>query len=111
MCPGPEGFTVSPEASDFGDTLRSHTVVRGKLAGSDKTWILKEMVDTQNNNEPQPTDARLELISQEFFRLIISGQPETRLINTNPPYILSQEVPGYKPIPDRQENQPCSEGT
>lgn len=73
----------------------SHKICRGTLIGNPKTWICKEM--------KRPRSARIELLSQEFFRLIISYQPET-LIAENPTtgvyYILSEEVPGYRNLPE-----------
>lgn len=72
----------------------SHKVCRGSLKGNPKTWISKEM--------PDPAKAKIELLSQEFFRLLIPHQPET-LIASNPVtgtyYILSEEVLGYRNLP------------
>ena len=88
-----------PEADErvVSPTVFSHKVKRGKLKGSDKVWICKEISD--------PAAARLEALAQEFFRLIIPHQPETRLaINpvTGVYYILSEEVQGYKLLPKNQ---------
>ncbi len=49
----------------------THTVVRGKLAYLDKTWVCKRV--------SSEIIARGEVLAQEFNRLIIPGQPETRL--------------------------------
>ena len=94
MCPLPTGFTE--EQAIVSSVAKTHDVIRGKLAGSPKTWILKKMVTEDGKSEPKT--ANKELIAQEFFRLIISGQPETRLIRGDPPYILSEEIRGYKPF-------------
>jgi len=72
----------------------SHKIKRVMLADSPRSWVCKEIAD--------PALARLELLAQEFFRLIISHQPETRLARDpvlNTYYILSEEVEGYKPLP------------
>lgn len=73
----------------------SHTVARGTLRGEPgRLWIRKEM--------ESPSVALRELLAQEFFRLIIPEQPETRLAEDpilHTPYILSEEVPGYKNLP------------
>lgn len=73
----------------------SHSVSRGKLRGSEKIWIKKEM--------KVPAVAKIEIMAQEFFRLILPHQPETRLLQ-DPTYgtsfILSEEVPEYRELPD-----------
>jgi hypothetical protein len=73
----------------------SHSVSRGKLRGSEKIWIKKEM--------KLSAVAKIEIMAQEFFRLILPHQPETRLLQ-DPTYgtsfILSEEVPGYRVLPD-----------
>jgi hypothetical protein len=75
----------------------THTVTKGFLAGSTKIWFCKEMED--------PTTAKLEHLAQEFFRLIIPHQPETRIAcnyQTGTFYILSEEVQGYHKLPKEQ---------
>jgi len=72
----------------------SHVMSRGMIKGSNKIWICKEAHD--------PAIAKREMLAQEYFRLIIPHQPETRLLRnsiTNVYYILSEEVPGYQPLP------------
>jgi hypothetical protein len=72
----------------------SHKISRRILQGNPKTWICKEMKN--------PQSARNELLSQEFFRLIISYQPETLIAQnqtTGVYYILSEEIPGYRNLP------------
>lgn len=73
----------------------SHKVSRGSLRGvPDKVWIKKEM--------PDPAIAMSELLAQEFFRLLIPHQPETRLARNNrlnTHFILSEEVRGYRKLP------------
>lgn len=51
--------------------------------------------------------ALCEVVAQEFFRLLIPGHPKTRLVNgnaSNPRYVLSKEVPGYRSL---QSHQPA----
>ncbi|EHL32553.1 hypothetical protein [Legionella drancourtii] len=72
----------------------SHKVCRGTLKDNPKTWISKEM--------PDPVKAKIELLSQEFFRLLIPHQPETLIARnsvTGTYYILSEEVIGYRNLP------------
>lgn len=98
-------FTPSANP-DFNSTASmSHQVSRGTLRGvSDKVWIKKEMED--------PSTARFEALAQEFFRLLIPHQPETRVVCDNVNnvyYILSEEVPGYRELP-RNEQQKFTNG-
>ena len=75
----------------------SHKVFKAHLAQSEKTWFCKEMDD--------PAAARVEILSEEFFRLMIPHQPETRMAIRQPPgtyFILSEEVPGYHNLPKRE---------
>lgn len=75
----------------------SHQVSRGYLDQSTTTWICKEI-----NN---PVIARMEVLVQELFRLIIPHQPETRLGCYEPHntyYIFSEEVKGYRNLPKNQ---------
>src|SRR3990167_8595193 len=79
--------------------LFSHTVSRGKLKSDpqQKVWICKEIQD--------PALAKLEILAQEFFRVLIPHQPETLIaknLSTNTHYILSEEVVGYKNLPTGQ---------
>lgn len=80
--------------------MTSHKLTRVTLPDSTKTWICKEISD--------PVAAKCELVAQEFFRLIIPHQPETRIAenpHTRVCYILSEEVLGYKRLPSgRSEN-------
>lgn len=73
-------------------------IVKGTLKGSDKIWYCKEIKD--------PALARIELMAQEFFRLFLQHQPETRIAidhTTGTYYILSEEVPGYRDLPYGEE--------
>ncbi|MBA2710669.1 MAG: hypothetical protein H0U57_08780 [Tatlockia sp.] len=75
----------------------SHNVRKGTLDGSDKIWFCKEIEDA--------ADAKSEILAQEFFRLIIPHQPETRLAYnyfTGTYYILSEEVQGYRRLPTKR---------
>lgn len=84
----------------------SHPVRRGTLSGSPKTWISKQM--------PNSELTQRELLAQEFFRLIIPHQPETRMMrdhrkaSSNYEYdvyhILSEEVEGYHDLPVNEQN-------
>ncbi|MBL7480598.1 hypothetical protein [Legionella bononiensis] len=77
----------------------SHKLKRGVLKDSPKQWIIKEIAS--------PTDARIEILAQEFFRLIIPHQPETRLLenpHTRTHFILSEEAPGYRDLPNEPLN-------
>jgi len=87
-------FTPAIVSKVNSQALFSHTMSRGTLPGSNKIWICKEISD--------PSAAARELIAQEFFRLIIPHQPETRLMQhpaTQVYYILSEESIGYQPLP------------
>lgn len=77
----------------------SHKVSIGNLNDSEKTWYCKKMKNF--------TEAVFEIVGQEFFRLIIPHQPETKLLHDpkkNLYYILSEEVKGYKQIPDNPKH-------
>lgn len=79
---------------------KSHTITKGVLPNSSIIWYDKEMEN--------PETARLEILAQEFFRLIIPTQPETRIAknpNTKTFHILSEEVPGYRPLPVYQKSE------
>lgn len=71
-----------------------HPVVKGQIDGSPEDWFRKEM--------PNDVDAQIELLAQEFFRLIIPTQQESRIMRNNTTgavYILSKSVPGFQPLP------------
>jgi len=90
-------FTPSVDDSAVASSVpASHQVRRGEMKGSDTVWIRKQM--------PTAT-AQIEIIGQEFFRLIIPHQPETHLAQdkaNGTHYILSEEVNGYRPLPTNQ---------
>ncbi|MBA3537431.1 MAG: hypothetical protein H0T84_12630 [Tatlockia sp.] len=68
----------------------AHDVSKGTLKGSKKVWFCKEVGSLDS--------AILEVIAQEFFRLVIPYQPETRLAfdeSTGIYYILSEEVKNF----------------
>ncbi|NDH09512.1 MAG: hypothetical protein EBY16_07880 [Gammaproteobacteria bacterium] len=76
----------------------SHTVDKGLLPGSDVIWYRKEM--------ESPAKARREWLAQEFLRLIIPNQTETRLASNSISsvfYVLSKEIPGFAPLPEGQK--------
>lgn len=88
-------FTIDPTLSVSNDVLRSHNVWKGRINGSSKIWILKEIND--------PYKAKIELFAQEFNRLVSPHQPETRLMrdaSNNVHFILSEESRDYQPIPE-----------
>ena len=89
---------ANPNVSrDKTSAQKTHTVSRGGLEGSTKQWINKEM--------REPAVARREFLAQEFFRVIIPHQPETRLLMngaTGTHHILSEEVKGYQDLPLNQ---------
>lgn len=91
---------ISAEVSSVNsDSAFSHVVSRGVLLGSQKLWVKKEM--------RSPNIAKIEILAQEFFRLIIPHQPETRLMHnptTGVHYILSEEVFGYHKLPKTPQN-------
>lgn len=67
-----------------------HDLWKGTFKGSNRLWFCKavENIDV----------AYIELIAQEFFRLLIPYQPETRLTydkETGIYYIMSEEVPNF----------------
>ncbi len=76
----------------------SHTVDKGTIPDSSAVWYRKEL--------ESPAKARREWLAQEFLRLIIPNQVETRLAYnpvSNVYYILSKEVPGFKPLPENEQ--------
>ncbi|MFC3908652.1 hypothetical protein ACFORL_06125 [Legionella dresdenensis] len=70
----------------------------GIIRGQSKVWVRKEVVT--------PQKARKERLAQEFFRLIIPHQPETRIAVSpqNIYYILSEQINGYKNLPETIED-------
>ena len=77
----------------------SHRVYKCRLSNSDKDWFCKEMDNY--------AIAEVEVLAQEFFRLIIPTQPETRnLVNPirGKRYILSEAVPGFRSLPENEPN-------
>ncbi len=65
-----------------------------QLPDSAQAYFCKEL--------PSPAEGYAELLAQEFFRLIIPGQPETLLASnpsTNTYFILSAELPDFDDIP------------
>lgn len=97
-------FTPAVSAHVSSSAAFSHNISRGTLNGSNKTWIKKEI--------RKPNLAKSEILAQEFFRLIIPHQVETRLFENTAlgtHYILSEEVPGYKKLP-RNEGANFSNG-
>lgn len=77
----------------------THKMQKGLLPNSATIWFCKEM--------ESPAIARLELLSQEFYRLLIPIQPKTSLaINTrlNTYYILSEAIPSFRPLPKSHQN-------
>ena len=99
-------FTPDAHAEVISDTPASHEVIRGRLKGSSKIWIVKKMVDLDfgySKEEIEP--AHVEILSQEFFRLIIPQQIETRLLwdrDTEIYYICSEEIAGFRQLPDNE---------
>ena len=79
----------------------SHHVKKGILSSdSSRVWFNKEM--------ESPRIAYLEVLAQEFFRLIIPNQPETRLAydkSLGTYHILSEEVSGYRDLPYYQQSK------
>ncbi|MCL9685450.1 hypothetical protein LOX96_15210, partial [Legionella sp. HCPI-6] len=78
----------------------SHTISKGMLPDSSKIWFNKQM--------GSESDARLEVLAQEFFRLLVPGQPETRLawdpvLKTY--HVLSEDVPGFRNLPEDQQQE------
>jgi hypothetical protein len=68
----------------------AHDVFKGTFKGSKKVWFCKEVGSFDS--------AILEVIAQEFFRLVIPYQPETRLAcdeSNGIYYILSEEVENF----------------
>ena len=76
----------------------SHEMTRGQLYESSKTWVCKKISTS--------ISARYELLGQEFYRLIIPHQPETRIARDffdDQYYILSEEIEGFSPLPLHQK--------
>ncbi len=91
-----------------GKGLYTHGISQGKLKESSKTWVIKEPSNSELKSAKDLellADAEVELLAQEFFRLVIPHQPETRLLiqSTNDgrqiPYICSAMVNNYRPLP------------
>lgn len=98
-------FTPSQNGKIGTGVRFSHDVRRGVLLNNPKTWICKQI--------NKPKIAELEVLAQEFFRVIIPDQPETRLAvdpTTNQHYVLSEEVQGYRNLP-RNEAKKFNDGT
>ncbi len=87
-------------AQVYSDVRHAHKVIKGELVSvPEKRWIKK----TVPVNEEYK--AYIELLGQEFFRLLIPHQPETRLFTNkaqNEFYILSEEVIDYESLPEEQ---------
>ena len=84
-------FTIIPGT---GLGIFVHKIQKGILAGDTRIFYQKEM---ESNRV-----ACMEVLAQEFFRLIIPVQPETRIAynpSLNTYFILSEEISGYKPLP------------
>ncbi|HBI22363.1 MAG TPA: hypothetical protein DDY37_07280, partial [Legionella sp.] len=87
----------------------SHHVTRGTVHGSTKNWICKAMGTAEDRSMRvsfmQKDSAQRELLAQEFFRLIIPHQPETRVAQ-NPDshdyFILSEEALAYRQLPKNE---------
>lgn len=87
------------------DARFSHKVVKGTLNESpdepsrdrSTVWYCKLVDDALG--------ARREALAQEFFRLIIPHQPETRVgkSSSDEYFVLSQQVEGYHNLPEFQE--------
>ncbi len=102
----------------------SHDISQGILAGSSKTWVIKKHGDSGKSRDDSDEDkdtillanAESELLAQEFFRLLIPHQPETRLLlrltedGRTIPYICSAMVDNYRPLP-RNESHFFTDGT
>ncbi|WP_133130269.1 TMEM198/TM7SF3 family protein [Legionella yabuuchiae] len=72
-----------------------HKIQRGRIQSTNKIFISKEM--------ESPAVARQEVLAQEFFRLLLPTQPETRLAHhpvLGTYYVLSEEVPNYCSLPN-----------
>lgn len=74
----------------------NHLIKKGMLDSNSKVWICKK---SDNFFE-----ATREILAQEFFRVIIPHQPETRIAYDDKKqyYILSEEVNGYRALPTKQ---------
>lgn len=87
-------FTPTEQSHVTSVDLFSHIISRGRFPDSKKSWICKEATS--------PYLARLEVLAQEFFRLVIPYQPETRLACnevTGVYYVMSEEIEGYRRLP------------
>lgn len=85
--------TFSPVPSE-NSIPKEHPVDRGQLSSYPGFFLRKKMESAKV--------AYLELLAQEFFRLIIPYQPLTLLAHNsaeNSYYVLSEEVKGYRPLP------------
>jgi hypothetical protein len=90
-------FTLVPSDNSC---IYLHEVDKGRLSTGASLFFRK--------TAESATIAHLELLAQEFFRLIIPSQPLTLLAH-NPEqdiyYILSEEVQGYQPLPLNQHTR------
>ena len=85
--------------------LAHHSVFRANLYG--KSWIVKPV----ENSPYSLLEVERELLCQNFFRLIIPHQPDTRLCLRKTYfkpeyYILSEEVQGFRPLPAQERASP-----
>ena len=90
-------FTPASEKIKGTGSLYSHKICKGTLKNNPSEWYCKEIKD--------PALAKLEILAQEFLRLLIPHQPETLIaknFETGTYYILSKEVPGYTNLPTGQ---------
>ncbi len=84
------------------DTTYTHALSLGTLTDDPGQKSVKEKRCWYKKETPDPHIARTELLAQEFFRLIIPHQPETRLaLNaaTGNYSLLSEAVPGFHRLP------------
>lgn len=87
-------FTPTSNQIKGTGALYSHKVRIGTLKNSSSKWYCKEI--------KSPELAKIEILAQEFFRLIIPHQPETRIaknFKTGTYYILSERIPGFRNLP------------
>lgn len=82
----------------------THGLSTGTFIDSDKTWFFKKIQNAEVPALKLEDETRMEWLSQEFFRLLIPHQPETRLVvRRDYPiptyYITTEAVPGYKQLP------------
>lgn len=98
---GIPNFTFLTDSKIKASATCNHSIHRGVFVSDPRTWICKTNADYD--------ETLREILAQEFFRVVIPHQPETRMAyrgknSTGKEIysILSEEVEGYRSLPKNQ---------